>query len=373
MNTAFKKGNAVTLSSVSDLKKVLGKRRNGEIELLRFIFAICVFCLHGSFRFGGRGYLGVEFFFMLSGALMARSLERDNKQYRAEPISATYLASMKYLLRRIGAIYPYYAVSTLIGTVVLFLAQRNPIIFAWLPWDLLILQNYGFPAASGTGVEWYLSSMFFAIWLLYPLLRRYYDIYSHYLAPMVFFLITGSLLRLFGTLEVPCDWYGLLNTGFLRAIADMSLGITVYAASKYLRKLLAGERSLGPRILATVTEGVLLIGLVLFLGFGRPLERLLDALAPLAIAIVLTIVFSERSLFAGKLDHPFTEFLGRASTIVFLNHVYWFIYFPPFLERLGYSVTPGQLKLIGIFLSICSSVVVWVVGNWLKRLFRHLI
>ena len=58
-------------------------KRNGKIEFLRFVFCCVVMIFHGKscmndgtieIMFSGR--LGVEFFFLVSGFLMAVSLER---------------------------------------------------------------------------------------------------------------------------------------------------------------------------------------------------------------------------------------------------------------------------------------------------------
>ena len=63
-------------------------KKNGELELLRFLFAIMILFYHtrkicpidsGIFK---HGYFGVEFFFILSGALMAKSIyKRRNSEH----------------------------------------------------------------------------------------------------------------------------------------------------------------------------------------------------------------------------------------------------------------------------------------------------
>lgn len=57
------------------------KKRNGSIELYRFLFALVIMVRHikplfvsnGYNRLFGRGALGVEFFFIVSGYLMAKN------------------------------------------------------------------------------------------------------------------------------------------------------------------------------------------------------------------------------------------------------------------------------------------------------------
>ena len=154
-----------------------GKQRMGSLELLRFAFCVCIVLLHSGLTARG-GYLGVEYFFMLSGAFLAKSLSREQEAHAAEPVRITCAASMKNLLHRIGAILPYYLVSTCIGLAVRLLSERSPVIVGGAAADLLFLQNFGFPVASITGVIWYLGSLFFALWLVYPFMRGPYGVFT---------------------------------------------------------------------------------------------------------------------------------------------------------------------------------------------------
>lgn len=51
-------------------------KRNAEIEFLRFFMASIVVCFHQTHTFLPRGLLAVEFFFILSGYLLAMSLNK---------------------------------------------------------------------------------------------------------------------------------------------------------------------------------------------------------------------------------------------------------------------------------------------------------
>lgn len=69
------------------------------------------------------------------------------------------------------------------------------------------------------GVLWYLSAMTFAVWTLYPLLRRHYNVIVQ-AAPMGSLLILGVILQNCGSLDAPCTFlFGWVNTGILRAFA----------------------------------------------------------------------------------------------------------------------------------------------------------
>lgn len=338
------------------------KGRNGGIELLRFVFCMGIVFLHGSMGFGS-AYLGVEFFFLISGAFMARSL--SNVHGEKESPAATCKASISYLVKRVWAVFPYFVLSTGIGTVVKILSCGELVAsVAGAASDILFLKNYGFPAASATGVLWYLSAMFFAMWLLYPFMRRYYEVFTHYLAPMIFLLITGFLMQTYGTLEVPDSWFGVLNTGFLRAIAAMCLGAVAHVGSTYLARLMKASKAL--RTGATVIEVLLWGGTVGYMALWKSETNMGDGLIVIAMGVAASVALSGQSLLAGKLDHPLTAFLGKASTVLFMNHFYWFEYLGDLLGKCGISLNPSATKLTALALSLLTSAIVWGIGGWIK-------
>ena len=63
----------------------MGKKINGEIEWLRFVFAIAVVLVHARNLFGEewtyfrKASFGVEFFFIVTGFLLAKSINKINE------------------------------------------------------------------------------------------------------------------------------------------------------------------------------------------------------------------------------------------------------------------------------------------------------
>lgn len=176
------------------------KIRNGNIELLRFLFSVVIVLLHAMIEeipFRG-GYLCVEFFFILSGYFMAASIaQKTRSECKTESIDGIILESIKYVIRRIKSIFPYIFFSTIIGYFVLSYTYNWN--FAWdqlalIVSDFLFLQSFGLPVASYTGIIWYLSSMFIALLVLYPIVRKNFEIYSKYISPMIALFIMGYLI-----------------------------------------------------------------------------------------------------------------------------------------------------------------------------------
>ena len=63
--------------------------KNGKVHLLRIIFCLFVILFHigrdlpAGQEFAAHGYIGVEFFFIVGGILMGRSLESAWRQERS--------------------------------------------------------------------------------------------------------------------------------------------------------------------------------------------------------------------------------------------------------------------------------------------------
>ena len=86
------------------------KKRNGEIDILRAFFAIIILIYHSHIIYLKsancfiRGYLGVEFFFLVSGYYLAKNAKTSD--------TSVTDASVRYVFNRFFSIISiyYYAV-----------------------------------------------------------------------------------------------------------------------------------------------------------------------------------------------------------------------------------------------------------------------
>lgn len=105
------------------------RARLDGLDGLRGVAALCVFLSHVFSQFDGNAYLAVDFFFMLSGYVMARSYEPELR------VASRYQAGWSFLAARFKRLYPVVLVGSLIGLPVLFLqngANAWPIALACL-------------------------------------------------------------------------------------------------------------------------------------------------------------------------------------------------------------------------------------------------
>lgn len=86
-------------------------KRNHSIDFFRFIFAMLIVFYHYLFHILGRKtgwYIGVEFYFILSGFFLMKSYE-ENKKFCLGEYKAT-----NYLVDKIKKLYPHYLFSFLV-------------------------------------------------------------------------------------------------------------------------------------------------------------------------------------------------------------------------------------------------------------------
>ena len=132
------------------------------IDFLRIIFCgfVCLFHWNSSVHFGG-GYLGVDFFFILSGFLLMQSYE-SKKNVLAE--NNIYRNCRKYLWDRICRLYPHFVGALLANLIVkVFVLSINKLHDFLLVafWEVTLLHNIGLSSTAvlWNAVDWYLCAL----------------------------------------------------------------------------------------------------------------------------------------------------------------------------------------------------------------------
>lgn len=179
-------------------------RRVGSLDGLRGLAAIIVLLHHaaiqvGGFALFGSGYLAVDFFFMLSGYVVARAYERR---------LAGELGAAGFMALRIKRLYPVMAVGILAGTVI---ALANGAHVAPLTWHL-VAQLLFVPIIAGSaglfilnGVQWSLFFELFANLVHAAWLRR--------LSGRAMIVATIASLALLTWTAHWFQWFGLGDRG----------------------------------------------------------------------------------------------------------------------------------------------------------------
>lgn len=170
------------------------KAKNSLIELFRFLFSLWVLYYHSFVPYKGemfgQGYLAVEFFFVLSGFFLMRSIDK----YIHRPTREGLLSFLKHRFKSI-------AIPFLIGEV------------------FVLIYSFVFEISYNLffGYLWYIRDLFIAMTCIF-LLRKCIK------KEKIFYLIlaTASLISFFGFCWLPIlAW----PSGPFRSVASIPLGI----------------------------------------------------------------------------------------------------------------------------------------------------
>lgn len=306
-------------------------KRNGKIEFFRFIFCISIIFFHCQrhflnidkttqhFAFFPRGYFGVEFFFLVTGFLMAKSV---SSSIQSSPISPDLgKGTFSFMVRKIKAILPYHVIAFTIlfmATAIMenFSPRQLMINFLdYLP-NLFFIQKIGF-GPSLNRVEWYICCMLFSLAILYPLCRKYYSMFVHIIAPVGGLMILGYLTHQYGTFAPGTEkWIGFIPVYLLRSIAEIALGTSAFQLATYLSKL---QLTQAKKILFTATEFLCYLTPLFFC--MTTLDAKYEIIFTIALFFAIATSFSNQTYGNQLFNNRFVYSLGSWSLVLYLNQV----------------------------------------------------
>lgn len=343
-------------------------KRNGVVDFMRFIFSVVIVLHHGRNLGGGAsnvlfadaGYIAVEFFFLVSGFLMAKSA-------LSAPISGRGLGAetLTFLWKKIKAILPYYLFAVVFsygytayaGDYTAAETVRN---FLLGFWDLSFLRVAGFKSTTIVRATWYLSAMFLSMMILYPMLRKWKRNFTHLIAPLIAIFLTGYLSQKYTSLNLYINTWDTVFPGLLRGLAEISLGCVCYVICEKLKGV---SCTLFSRILITLTQ-VMGYGFLIYCMHDLPDAKRFDFVLLPILALCVTLSFSGQGIAVGLFRGKVFPWLGKMSMIVYLNHMW--------VKDCVASILPetlGYWKLLGITLggvavvSLCCLLLVDGIGR----------
>lgn len=298
-----------------------------------------------------RGYLAVDFFFLLSGFVIWMSW---SERIRGDGPGAI----PEFLKRRLARIWPLHLFMLGFGVALVLLlratGRETPgFPFAELPLHVLLLQNWGFtPALSWNIPAWSISCEFGA-YLLFPWLTLAID--WRRVPTLAILAAIGALLLLLHMVFALHGWASLdreiPRLGPLRCILQFASGTAICAL--WLRWRAEW------RAPALVSAVFVLLALGSWIAGGLP-----ETLAvPAAFAALLLLL----ALTAGKPGNPLEtgplHFLGEISYATYLGHILLWHVFKLAIVKDAYAV---GWPLIGCYLVLvlASSVALY---HWVER------
>lgn len=295
-------------------------KRNGKIDMLRFIFALFIMFLHSGYRprlqignyslvLGINGSFGVYFFFIVSGVLMMASVEKDIVNSKSIKTSVAE-DHVRYLVRK----YTYYIKWYLAAFLLCFLldAVRSGVIksvtevIKSIP-SLLLLGSLGFSDSSYSigyyvGASWYISSLFVIQIIILPIIRNNYKMWCCIIAPIVLII----------TLSLQVNGY---SDRILRAMTPITIGTMLYELRKKLEQF---EYVKSTRIMLGALEFFIYVFIIVYMCSDVDKDIVWGAFFLTATGVLLSFSQATHVEF---LDKPFFVYLGKISFPLYLLHI----------------------------------------------------
>lgn len=326
--------NEIQLSKLNSKSKTTlqTKKRNGDIDVLRFLFSLVILIFHFNrfFDFGAfqSGFMGVGFFFIVTGYLMAVNVE---KNFSEKTISSKELAdnTWRFVINKMKSFWCYYISVVILTVVVRFMIISKQSILeiiesflSTIPTLSLTFLGYNYGKMEWyIGNTWFLSSMIIAIFILFPILAKSYHTASKIIFPIVSLFILGYLYKTCGSLVNWQNWTGFCYSGILIGVGEIALGVSLRPLLVYLTEKfswLINSRNLFIKLSLTTIK--ILAYLVVFISAYKtmPNGKIFSVHALLFCAIGILFSFSNAGF--GIPDCRLTRFLGKLSLPIYIYH-----------------------------------------------------
>lgn len=298
------------------------KKHNGIIGFWKFAFCLLILIYHANiFKSGNetilfsKGSIGVEFFFLVSGFLLAKSVFNKKEQKEESLGKETIL----FIYKKIKRFFPYILVCFIGGLIVKTIYSDMTIRdYVLSIWELFFLRMAGFRTTVVNGAAWYISAMLLAMLILYPLLRKFKKNFIYLGAPIIVIFLAGILNNNYFSLRVPDEWLGFFYKGFIRAFMELSLGCILYLVCEKISKL--NFTKFGKILITSIEIIGFLIPFIIFQFIDSATTYDFVVLAIISISIVLA--FSEKTLEFKLFNNKVNLYLEKLSLPVYLSHTF---------------------------------------------------
>lgn len=272
--------------------------RNRAFDFLKLCFTAVIVLHHSHYLDGAlnRGYIPVEFFFILSGFFIAQACQTRPEQ-----------SVWQYFKTRAWKLYPeYWFAFLLLLAKILITGAKMPYPTWYAPiLDLLMMQNLGIPGSGGMNYPaWYLSVLMFGGLLIYCLRKRLTQKLFNIIACLVVAITYLFLAANSRTVEQWNTVAYVLYVPFWRGMADMFIGTLLF------------QMPIPSKIWGRMLECLSLLGVLLLLHISGPY----DYLAVVLIVLLVYAVRTEGSWLQKVGSFPPVKCFYRYQYGVYLNH-----------------------------------------------------
>lgn len=342
----------------------MDNKRNGIVSLWKFIFSIIIAFFHTtklypdlSNRIFKGGYIGVEFFFLISGVYFAKKI-LESKTSKKENIGEY---TMKFVYSAIKNLIPYIIISFIaIMAITAYFDSFSKRELVNSIWYLTLFRQLGFYSINVTNHLWYLTALLLSYMILCPLIKKYKENFIYIFSPLIVLLGLGYLNHTCGSLNISYgNWDLICYNGMFRAIIEINIGMIIYIIIKKIKEIKFTK--IGEILLTLCGEGGLILVLIGTHIADKP--GVYDYFYLLLMFISIIIITSEKTLELKVLSNKFVYFLEKLSIPIYINHV-------PIILLVYYlninTVSPEILAIIAITSTTIISIVEYIIIEKIK-------
>lgn len=334
-------------------------RRNAEIEIWRFFMAMVVVNYH-SWTLGCGlifpfGRIGVEFFFLLSGYLLAASAMRQVCKKSNPTWSEIHNETASLIGRRFASFFPQTLIVCVL-TCAIFCVIYYPHLGTCfmmcsrsLFGDVFCLNMTGLVGGGSNGAVWYLSTLMLSSALLYPVFRRWCVSPAYFCVGWLLLgaiYLNGEAYDLTGVREIIGTY-----KGNIRGFAEMLIGASLLPLTMKIRNV---SFSRFGRLVLTLIKWAMSVVVILFACMASRFGHNYG-IAMMALCVLIMLMFSEKCLDTKWYQHPISLFLGRFSLVLFLSHHFYASYL---LQMLPPELSHVQIVIIYYVCSFATAFLV---------------
>ena len=330
-------------------------KRNGIVSLWKFIFAITILVYHSKGFYPNlrvpvfnSAYIACEFFFIIAGYYFAKSVLKET--YEKETIGED---TFSFIKKRLKKLVPYMLIAYLIiiGIKVFSKAYVATSYYINSIVNLLLLKEFGFPGPDALGHFWFITALYMALFILYPLVKKHNKNFIYIASPIIVLFGMGYLFKNWGYLDLfHSNWNGFIQAGMIRGFAEVNLGMILYLISSRLKDV--KYTAFGRLILTLLGEALLVMTLVvtsLKLTYNK-----YDFIILLFISLGILIITSEKTYGYKLLSNKLMYYLDTLSMVIFINHLSMIFLFSKLNIK---GLTPNQTLLCTIGATIVFSII----------------
>lgn len=331
------------------------KDRNERLDGLRFIFSIMIVLYHlnkfvgNSVYFAKGWYIAIEFFSIVSGVFLMKSMERE------QDVTCVFLKKLKN-------VYPIYISSYFLAFIITQIGKH----MKWKESIRILLHSIGkICLFEMTGIDilegfalqgsWYISAMLIGVLIvlcIYVISGRWF---SYVVAPFLVFLFFGYFNQTYGKIHQTHDWLLFIYSGTIRVTAEMLLGCICYKVGQERKK--TGKKY--KNILSMIEQICYAIVIFSSYFYSRTGYDFIYIVL-LAIAVTITISYDSEEENS-KYIHIIGEIGKKFSLPIYLNHL-WLIYI---IKGFHFCIT-GKVVLF-IFSLVISCLLVCFLDSMIQN------